>query len=386
MFEVVNSKANVGLDSEMPNVKTVGSVPEASKVQVQAKKRQKLNDNHEINSVKKSKKSAKAVDGLNLRKSPRLLSETKNRVTSSPGQEKTEKKSAKDDVSCKQPDVFCFSDEMMTTPKKPAKVTTAADSSRIRKTQKSTGNSKKRGRNDESLSQSRSNGLLNGAEKSSVSEPHGPSSCTTRQENAYNFENQRSQDKFQVGQIWAIYSSIDKGMPRKYAQVKRIDTSPEFELHVAPLELCRPPNLMTNSVCCGCFKLKTGTADVLVPSSFSHQIKAVRSGINRYEIYPGKGEIWALYKNWNRPDCAETEELEIVEVVEMNEQSIQVVVLYAKACNNPLYSRCVESVAGFVDIPMTEVNRFSHQVPAFRRERSGGYEWWELDSKALIDL
>ncbi|KAG2278603.1 hypothetical protein Bca52824_061158 [Brassica carinata] len=361
MFEVVNSKANVGLDSEMPNVKTVGSVPEASKVQVQAKKRQKLNDNHEINSVKKSKKSAKAVDGLNLRKSPRLLSETKNRVTSSPGQEKTEKKSAKDDVSCKQPDVFCFSDEMMTTPKKPAKVT-AADSSRI----KPTGNSKKRGRN--------------------VSEPHGPSSCTTRQENAYNFENQRSQDKFQVGQIWAIYSSIDKGMPRKYAQVKRIDTSPEFELHVAPLELCRPPNLMTNSVCCGCFKLKTGTADVLVPSSFSHQIKAVRSGINRYEIYPGKGEIWALYKNWNRPDCAETEELEIVEVVEMNEQSIQVVVLYAKACNNPLYSRCVESVAGFVDIPMTEVNRFSHQVPAFRRERSGGYEWWELDSKALIDL
>ncbi|CDY19714.1 BnaA09g03670D [Brassica napus] len=295
------------------------------KVEVHAKKHQKLNGNHsssskasegiclnhEMNSVKKSKKSVKAVDGLKLRQSPR------------------------------------------------------------------------------SLSQSRGNGLLNGTEKASVSETRGPSSCTTRLANAYNFENQRSENKFQIGQIWAIYSNDDKGMmPRKYAQVKRIDTSPEFKLHVAPLELCRPPNLMTHPLCCGSFRLKTGTADVLVPSSFSHQIKAVKKGINRYEVYPGKGEIWALYKNWNTTDCAETEEeeLEIVEVVETNEQSVRVVLLAAKVCNKLLYGRCLESVAGFVDIPKTEVKRFSHQVPAFRRERSGDYEWWELDSKALIGL
>ncbi|CAN6970115.1 uncharacterized protein LOC103837329 [Brassica rapa] len=373
------------------------------KVEVHAKKHQKLNGNHsssskasegtclnhEMNSVKKSKKSVKAVDGLKLRQSPRVLSETNNQATSSPSQEKDEKKSANDDVSSGQPDVFCFSDETMTTPKKPAKVVTAADSSRIRRTHTSTGNSKKRGRNGESLSQSRGSGLLNGTEKSSVSETHGPSSCTTRLANAYNFENQRSKDKFQIGQIWAIYSNDDKGMmPRKYAQVKRIDTSPEFKLHVAPLELCRPPNLMTHPLCCGTFKLKTGTADVLVPSSFSHLIKAVKKGINRYEVYPGKGEIWALYKNWNTTDCAETEEeeLEIVEVVETNEQSVQVVLLTAKVCNKLLYGRCVETVAGFVDIPKTEGKRFSHQVPAFRRERSGDYEWWELDSKALIGL
>ncbi|CAG7860053.1 unnamed protein product [Brassica rapa] len=389
MFEVANSVAYVGLDSEMPNGKAGGLIPEASKVQVQAKKPQKLNDNHEMNSVKKSKKSVIAVDSLKLRQSPRVLSETNNQATSSPGQQKAEKKSANDDVSCGQPDVFCFSDETMTTPKKPAKVVTAADSSRIRRTHTSTGNSKKRGRNDESFSQSRGNGLLNGAEKASVSETHGPSSCTTRLANAYNFENQRSEDKFQIGQIWAIYSNDDKGMmPRKYAQVKRIDTSPEFKLHVAPLELCRPPNLMTHPLCCGTFKLKTGTADVLVPSSFSHLIKAVKKGINRYEVYPGKGEIWALYKNWNTTDCAETEEeeLEIVEVVETNEQSIRVVLLTAKVCNKLLYGRCLESVAGFVDILKKEVKRFSHQVPAFRRERKGDYEWWELDSKALIGL
>ncbi|XP_013612123.1 PREDICTED: uncharacterized protein LOC106318616 [Brassica oleracea var. oleracea] len=403
MFQVVKSKVDVELDRKMANGKSGGSIHEASKVEAQAKKRQKINDNHsssskasegiclthQMNSVKKSKKSVKAVDGLKLRKDPCGLSETNNQATSSPGQEKAEKKIANDDVSCGQPDVFCFSDETMTTPKKPAKVVTAADSSRIRKTHKATGNSKKRGRNDESLSQSRGNGLLNRAEKSSVSETHGPSRCTTRQENTYNFENQRSEDKFQIGQIWAIYCNDYKGMmPRKYAQVKRIDTSPEFKLHVAPLELCRPPNLMTHPLCCGTFKLKTGTADVLVPSSFSHQTKAVKKGINRYEVYPGKGEVWALYKNWNTTDCSETEEeeLEIVEVVETNEQSIRVVLLTAKVCNKLLYGRCVETVAGCVDIPKTEVNRFSHQVPAFRRERSGDYQWWELDSKALIGL
>ncbi|KAG2305539.1 hypothetical protein Bca52824_034190 [Brassica carinata] len=241
---------------------------------------------------------------------------------------------------------------------------------------KPTGNSRKRGRyDDESLSQSL--GMK-----------------TYGKENSYNFENLRSPDKFEIDQIWAVYSNSDKGMPRKYAQIKRIDTSPEFKLHVAPLVLYRPPpNLMTHSVCCGQFKLKIGKAEVLVPSSFSHKVRAVRSSVNRFDVYPGKGEIWALYKNWNITDCAdgaEEEELEIVEVVEIKEQSIQAMLLTAKVFSKLLYGRCLESKADVVDIPKKELNRFSHQIPAVRRERSGTQsgdcEWWELDSKAVLDL
>ncbi|KAF8097958.1 hypothetical protein N665_0278s0019 [Sinapis alba] len=233
---------------------------------------------------------------------------------------------------------------------------------------KPTGNSRKRGRfDDESLSQS------------------------LGKENTYNFENLRSPDKFKIDQIWAVYS--DKGMPRKYGQIKRIDTSPEFKLHVAPLELYRPPNLTTGPVCCGRFKLKTGKAEVLAPRSFSHEVKAVKSNVNRFEIYPKKGEIWAMYKNWNITDCGdgtEEEDLEIVEVVETDEQSIQAMLLTAKVFDKLLYGRCLESKAGVVDIPKKEVNRFSHQIPAVRREKSatrfGDCEWWELDSKAVLDL
>ncbi|KAJ0253809.1 DnaJ domain-containing protein [Hirschfeldia incana] len=105
--------------------------------------------NQEMDSVKKARKSVKAVDGLKLRKSPRILSKTNKEATSRIGQEKAEKKSAKRGASCGQPNGSCLSDETTSTPKKPAKVT-AAESSRV----KPTGTSKKRGRNVESLSQS----------------------------------------------------------------------------------------------------------------------------------------------------------------------------------------------------------------------------------------
>ncbi|KAJ4900693.1 DNAJ heat shock N-terminal domain-containing protein [Raphanus sativus] len=108
----------------------------------------------ETDSVKKkAKKSVKAVDGLKLRKSPRLVTvtETNKQATSRLlRQGKAEKKSAKKGSSRGQPNGSSLSAETTPTPKNPAKVT-AADSSRI----KPTGNSKKRGRNSESLSKSR---------------------------------------------------------------------------------------------------------------------------------------------------------------------------------------------------------------------------------------
>ncbi|XP_010494032.1 PREDICTED: uncharacterized protein LOC104771234 [Camelina sativa] len=374
LFEGDNSKADVGLDRERPDGKTIGPFPEASKVDMQAdksslfeKKRPKVNDNHgslssesdgrrtnhDMNSVKKSRKSVKAVDDLKLRKSPRLLSQTNSQVTSRSGGEIAEKKSSKNGEYCAQPGGFY----------------------------KLTGSLKKDGRNDDS------------AAKSPEPETLVPSNCQTEKENNFNFEKQRSWDKFQIDQIWAIYSN-DKGIPRKYVQIKVIDNIPEFKLHVAPLELYRLPIHMARPVCCGRFKLKTGKAEVLSPSSFSHQVKAVKSKKNRFEVYPGKGEIWALYKNWNTTNFAEAEELEIVEVVETDKQRIQVVSLIAKEFNNkPFYERSQQSNAGcVVDIPKTEACRFSlsHQIPAFRHERSvtpcGDGEYWELDLKAVWGL
>ncbi|CAN7101659.1 unnamed protein product [Brassica rapa subsp. narinosa] len=71
--------------------------------------------NQEMESVKKVKKSVKAVDGLKLRKSPRLVSETNKQAASRVGQEKAEKKSAKRGASCGQPNGSRLSDETKET-------------------------------------------------------------------------------------------------------------------------------------------------------------------------------------------------------------------------------------------------------------------------------
>ncbi|KAK7350738.1 hypothetical protein VNO77_09649 [Canavalia gladiata] len=69
-----------------------------------------------------------------------------------------------------------------------------------------------------------------------------------------------STDDFAAGQVWAIYCGKDI-MPRQYAVVN---------------------NLVSNR-------------------QFSHLVKYVQGATRpRYIIYPQKGEIWAMYKNWNR--------------------------------------------------------------------------------------
>ncbi|KAK2640690.1 hypothetical protein Ddye_028485 [Dipteronia dyeriana] len=66
----------------------------------------------------------------------------------------------------------------------------------------------------------------------------------------YDFKQNKSEEKFDVGQIWALYS--DSGaMPKSYAQVKVIGSTPDFRLHVAPLEACSPPKDPSWPVCCG---------------------------------------------------------------------------------------------------------------------------------------
>ncbi|KAH0743293.1 hypothetical protein KY290_031286 [Solanum tuberosum] len=48
----------------------------------------------------------------------------------------------------------------------------------------------------------------------------------------YKFADERSWEKFQIGQCWAIYSDED-ALPRYYGQIKKSDLLPDFVLHVA---------------------------------------------------------------------------------------------------------------------------------------------------------
>ncbi|KAB5556304.1 hypothetical protein DKX38_007213 [Salix brachista] len=192
----------------------------------------------------------------------------------------------------------------------------------------------------------------------------------------YNFEREKSQDKFHLDQIWALYSN-DGGLPKNYCQIKVIDSTPNFRLHVAMLEACTPPRDARQPVCCGIFKVNDDETRVLSTSKFSHLLKVQSIGNSKYEIHPRKGEIWALYKNGNSEfTCSDQSvgESDIVEVLEDNECSVKVVVLIpARVSESPGRNkyfywapRIQRSKTGVLDIPRTEFCRFSHQCSAFK--------------------
>ncbi|OVA18792.1 protein of unknown function DUF3444 [Macleaya cordata] len=72
-------------------------------------------------------------------------------------------------------------------------------------------------------------------------------------------------------------------------------------------------------ICCGTFE--SGESVVFNDTAyFSHQSRGVPAGKkNKYEIYPRKGEVWALYRNFNSEwSCSNLQkcEYDMVEVLE----------------------------------------------------------------------
>ncbi|KAK2977375.1 hypothetical protein RJ640_013354 [Escallonia rubra] len=199
----------------------------------------------------------------------------------------------------------------------------------------------------------------------------------------YNFDWGKSEDKFQVGQIWAMYNK-DR-LPKTYAQIRKIELSP-FKLHAALLEEFVQPKTTTHTVSCGIFKASTGKARIFPPSSFSHMLKIGTAGKKKIEILPREGEIWALYKNWNADlsysDLVKSE-FEIVEVLKDTESSTKVTSLvrvtgYKSVFRAPRKSRSITDM----EIPRDELARFSHQIPAFQltTEKEGRLRGcWALD-------
>ncbi|KAJ8434950.1 hypothetical protein Cgig2_025986 [Carnegiea gigantea] len=213
----------------------------------------------------------------------------------------------------------------------------------------------------------------------------------------FNFDGMKSIDKFQVNQVWALYSDID-GLPKYYGLIKKIERHPVFKLHIAWLESCYLASNMVvwkdkqMPISCGQFKVKGGRVQHYSSrTSFSHQVRADQTGKkNVFAIYPQEGEIWAIYKMW-RPDmtCSGFKncEYDIIEVLEGNPSYVKVSVLERVDGFNSVF-RPQKSGNSLLtrEIPLVELLRFSHQIPSFRltNEKGGGLRGcWELDPAAL---
>nr|XP_011466352.1 PREDICTED: uncharacterized protein LOC101309953 isoform X2 [Fragaria vesca subsp. vesca] len=221
--------------------------------------------------------------------------------------------------------------------------------------------------------------------------PSSSPACRLSQAEFFDFKGLKTQDRFGIGQIWALYSDVN-GMPNTYAQVRGIQVRPKFRVHVAVLEPCSELKHLSGPVSCGTFKLKDCPTEVISLSSFSHCLNTGNVLSKEvFEIKPKKGEVWALYKNHNPepagPDLAKGE-CELVEVLEDDGRSTKVGVLVKVKGFKSIFKspRIQRSKTGIIDVPQAEFHRFSHQIPAFQHRGESDSRvagCWELDPLSI---
>ncbi|KAM7471572.1 hypothetical protein LguiA_009755 [Lonicera macranthoides] len=204
-----------------------------------------------------------------------------------------------------------------------------------------------------------------------------------------------SPNDFATGQVWAVYWGKDL-MPRQYARVDNVirgrqvcvtflEPQPNFDFKV---------NLKGNlDIVCGIFEANETTVN-LEMWQFSHPVKCQQSTSRPvYKIFPRRGEIWAMYQNWNS-ECNDTSyencECCIVEILSdlLEGEKMMVAKLEeVKGCLTFFHRQQLDGFDMARALSKNEMLSFSHQIPAFRVPGIGQHgipeNSWHLEPNAL---
>ncbi|KAJ4822070.1 hypothetical protein Tsubulata_039494 [Turnera subulata] len=225
-----------------------------------------------------------------------------------------------------------------------------------------------------------------------------PSQFSIRSHQEYHsFNDGRKAEVFAVGQVWATYD--DEGMPRNYAQIVNISPTRIYITLIKPAQASKHEKSWCEAglpIVCGLFNVERKQATAVELASFSHVVSWQLDG-EQLEIYPRKGEIWAIYKKWDpagwlsNPAARKSCRLQIVEIIGGycdNEPDMHVVALSKVEGFKNLYRRCTHD--GTMLIPSTNWFIFSHRIPAYTfagGEMDGiSRGMFELDGLAVPDL
>jgi curved DNA-binding protein CbpA len=212
----------------------------------------------------------------------------------------------------------------------------------------------------------------------------------------FHFDTLRDRTKFAVDQVWAVYDDKE-GMPRFYARIKSLCTSPKVQIRFTWLEPDPDQSALVwhragLPIATGMFKLgRTQHDDELL--MFSHVVSCWKGDKkNTFCIYPRKGEIWAMFKDWDSSWSSKSVKhkefaYEMVQVVSDFTDSTGFVVIPLVKINGYVSLFMQSSEAAPVVIPTSEILKFSHNVPLYRttgNERNGVPEGaFELDPASL---
>lgn len=231
----------------------------------------------------------------------------------------------------------------------------------------------------------------------SIAEIPDPLSMSVPDPDFYDFDKNRTETSFGSNQIWAAYDE-DDGMPRYYAMVHRLISVEPFKMRISWLnskgnDELAPLNWVASGFPKTSGDFRIGKHEVYSTlNSFSHQVKWTKGTRGAIQIYPTKGEVWALYKNWS-PDWNELtpddviHKYDMVEVLEdYNEERGVTVAPLVKVAGFKTVFRQHRDQSKIRTIPRDQMFRFSHQVPSYLLTGNEGQnapkDCWELDPAA----
>lgn len=193
----------------------------------------------------------------------------------------------------------------------------------------------------------------------------------------HDFDMDRTEKSFGENQVWAAYDN-DDGMPRFYAMIHRVISLNPFQMKISWLNSKSNHELgRLNWVGAGFTKtsgdFRVGRYEINNSlNSFSHEVKWAKGPRGSIRIFPKKGEVWALYRNWT-PNWNELtpdkliHQYDMVEVMEdFNEEigSVTVAPLVKISGFKTVFHRHKDPQA-VKTFPKEELFRFSHQVPSY---------------------
>ncbi|KAK7311453.1 hypothetical protein RJT34_09606 [Clitoria ternatea] len=192
----------------------------------------------------------------------------------------------------------------------------------------------------------------------------------------HNFDLDRDENSFAEDQVWAAYDD-DDGMPRYYARIHKVISINPFKMRISWLNSrsnseLGPIDWVGSGFCKTCGDFRTGKHEITESlNSFSHKVRWTKGTRGVVRIFPGKGEVWALYRNWS-PDWNEhtpdevIHKYDMVEVLEdfTEEQGILVTPLVKVAGFRTVFQRHTDPDQER-RILKEEMFRFSHQVPNY---------------------
>ncbi|KAG2678527.1 hypothetical protein I3760_11G006400 [Carya illinoinensis] len=203
-----------------------------------------------------------------------------------------------------------------------------------------------------------------------------PMSMSVPDPDFHDFDMDRTEKSFGDNQVWAAYDN-DDGMPRYYAMIHGVISRRPLKMRISWLNSKTNDELAPlNWISSGFYKTSgdfyVGKHEINRSlNSFSHKVKWKKGTRGSIQIYPMKGDVWALYRNWS-PDWNEftpdevIHKYDMVEVLEdYSEGGVTVVPLVKVAGFRAVFHRNLDPSRIRRTIPREEMFRFSHQVPSY---------------------